>query len=86
MNDKVTYTNSSNEFGSNVRPELLTQLQIESYQRDVATLAQIRLAWERFENATTMGEIQSALSELSRLVHPEQVFFVHAGTGTNGAG
>ena len=71
MDDKVTYTNSSNEFGSNVRPEFLTQLQIESYQSDVNTLAQIRLAWERFEDATTMGEIQSALTEISRLVHSD---------------
>ena len=36
---------------------------------DTTTLAQIRLAWERFESATTMGEIQAALAEVSRLVH-----------------
>ena len=85
MDDKVTYTNSSSEYGSNVRPgeyvsnlrpEFLTVLQIESYQRDVTTLAQIRLAWKEYEalwdkGATTMGEIQSALSEVSRLVHSD---------------
>ena len=67
----VTTTGMLDEYGSNVRPEFLTQLQIESYQRDVTTLAQIRLAWERFESATTMGEIQAALAELSRLVHSD---------------
>ena len=66
---KGTITDESNEYGSNVRPEFLTTLQIESYQRDVTTLAQIRLAWKRFEDATTMGEIQSALADVSRLVH-----------------
>jgi len=66
---KGTITDESNEYGSNVRPEFLTTLQIESYQRDVTTLAQIRLAWERFESATTMGEIQAALAAVSRLVH-----------------
>ena len=33
------------------------------------TLAQIRLAWQRLEDATTVGEIQAALAEVSRLVH-----------------
>ena len=76
MNDKHPYdehpyfattADSSNEFGSNVSPDEKT-LYANRYAVD-ATLAQIRLAWQRFENATTMGEIQSALSEVSRLVH-----------------
>ena len=67
----MTVTDSSHEYGSNVRPEFLTTLQIESWKRDVTAMAQIRLAWERFESATTMGEIQAALAELSRLVHSD---------------
>jgi hypothetical protein len=73
---KGTITDTSNEYGSNVRPEFLTQLQIESYQRAVTTLAQIRLAWKEYEalwdkSSTTMGEIQAELAEVSRLVHSD---------------
>ena len=64
---KGSVTGESDEYGSNARPGERT-LYAERYAVD-ATLAQIRLAWERFESATTMGEIQAALAEVSRLVH-----------------
>ena len=72
MNDGLTDSSQSGDglvyiTDSNVRPGEKT-LYAERYAVD-ATLVQIRLAWAKFENATTMGEIQSALSELSRLVH-----------------
>jgi len=70
----MTVTDSSHEYGSNVRPEFLTTLQIESWKRDETAMAQIRVAWKEYEalwdkGATTMGEIQAALAEVSRLVH-----------------
>jgi len=66
---KGSVTGESDEYGSNARPGERT-LYAERYAVD-ATLAQIRLAWERFESATTMGEIQAALAEVSRLVHSD---------------
>ena len=64
---KGSVTGESDEYGSNARPGERT-LYAERYAVD-ATLAQIRLAWKKFEDATTMGEIQAALAEVSRLVH-----------------